>query len=123
MIVSKGRSEPLLQATLLGEAVEHAPVGVFVFDEEGRYVAVNPFACEELGYTREELLEMRLGDLAVSRREAMKTYESALGDGIAEATTRARRKDGTEIVLHFRARATKIAGITFYIAIAWPESK
>jgi PAS domain S-box-containing protein len=119
--MSTGRSEPLLQATLLGEAIEHAPVGVFVFDDEGRYVAVNPYACEELGYTREELLELRLGDLAVSRRDAMRTYESVLTNGIAEATTRARRKDGTEVVLHFRARATKIGGITFYIAIAWPE--
>ena len=48
--------------SLLGEAVEHAPVGIFVFDEEGRYV------------------------------------------------------------LHFRARETTIAGMTFSIGIAWPDA-
>ena len=46
-----GRSEPLIQMSLLGEAVEHAPVGIFVFDDEGRYVAVNAYACELLGYS------------------------------------------------------------------------
>jgi hypothetical protein len=33
-------SEPLVHATLLGEALEHGPVAVFVFDEDLRYVAV-----------------------------------------------------------------------------------
>jgi PAS domain-containing protein len=41
MSATVGRGEPLLQMTLLGEAVEHAPVGIFVFDDEGRYVAAN----------------------------------------------------------------------------------
>jgi len=116
-----GRSEPLLQMTLLGEAVEHAPVGVFVFDEQGRYVAANAYACEQLGYTREELLELRLGDLAVSRRDAMREYERIARKEAADGVTRARRKDGTVVRLRFRARETTIAGMTFFIGIAWAE--
>ena len=52
-------SEPLVQSVLLGEAVEHAPVAILVADDEMRYVAANATACELLGYTREELLQLR----------------------------------------------------------------
>ena len=121
MTATAGRSEPLLQMTLLGEAVEHAPVGVFVFDEQGRYVAANAYACEQLGYTREELLELRLGDLAVSRRDAMREYERIAQKEAADGVTRARRKDGSVVRLRFRARETTIAGMTFFIGIAWAE--
>jgi len=51
-----GVSEPLIQASLLGEAIEHGPVAVFVADEHGNYVAVNQAACTMLGYTRIELV-------------------------------------------------------------------
>jgi PAS domain S-box-containing protein len=109
--------------TLLGEAVEHAPVGIFVFDDQGRYVAVNAYACEQLGYTRDELLDLRLGDLAVSRRDALREYERVVRGEVSEGATRARRKDGSVLELRFRARETTIAGMTFYIGIAWPEAE
>ena len=64
--------------TLLGEAVEHAPVGIYVFDDQGRYVAVNVYACELLGYARKELLELRIGELAVSKHDAMREYQRVM---------------------------------------------
>ena len=121
MTAAAGRSEPLLQMTLLGEAVEHAPVGIFVFDEEGRHVAANAYACTQLGYSRDELLELRIGDLAVSKREALQEYTRVVTGEAAEGVTQARRKDGTVVSLRFRARETTIAGMTFYIGIAWAE--
>jgi PAS domain S-box-containing protein len=42
---------------------ERSPVGAFVVDETGTYVDANPAACELLGYTRDELLSMSLGDV------------------------------------------------------------
>jgi PAS domain S-box-containing protein len=117
-----GRSEPLLQTSLLGEAIEHAPAAVFVFDDQGGYVAVNRYACDLLGYAREELLEMRLGDLAVAPREdALRRYIEALASDDGDGVARVRRRDGEELELRFRARETTIGGMTFYIAIAWPE--
>jgi PAS domain S-box-containing protein len=119
--VTTGRSEPLLQTSLLGEAIEHAPAAVFVFDDQGRYVAVNRYACDLLGYPRRELLELRLGDLAVARDDSIELYNAVVSMEEPEGVVRVRRSDGEELDLRFRARETTIGGMNFYIAIAWPE--
>ena len=113
------RSEPLIQIALLGEAIEHMPVGVFVFDETGRYAAVNSYACTLLGYTREELLERRLGDLAASPREALNAYRLVADGEQRQGLTYVRRSDGATVELHFRGSRTTIAGLTYYIGVAW----
>src|SRR5712691_2059887 len=118
--MAPARSKPLLQISLLGEPVDHAPVGVYVFDEEGRYVAANSYGCKLLGYEREQLLEHRIGELAAAPESAMRTYRAVVEGGSEEGLTRAVRRDGSEISLRFRARETTIGGITFYIGIAWP---
>ena len=40
-----GVAEPLIQATLLGEALDNGPVAVFVVGDDFRYIAVNQYAC------------------------------------------------------------------------------
>jgi PAS domain S-box-containing protein len=54
--------------------IEHAPDGVFVADETGRYIEVNDAACRITGYTEEELLEMSISDILP---------EESLADGLA----------------------------------------
>ena len=44
--------------------IENAPDGIFVADTDGRYIDVNPAGCAMVGYSREELLKMRVFDLA-----------------------------------------------------------
>jgi PAS domain S-box-containing protein len=113
------RSDPLIQIALLGEAVDHAPIAVFVFDSDGHYVAVNARACKLLGYDRDDLVSRRIGELAVDPRQAMREY-LAVAEGLAdEGTTRVRRADGDEVTVRFRGAATKIAGVTFYVGVAW----
>ncbi|WP_049985580.1 ATP-binding protein [Halobellus rufus] len=48
---------------------DESPVAVFVADERGRYVDVNPAACELVGYERAELLSMAIPDLAAGDTE------------------------------------------------------
>ncbi|MFP4375322.1 MAG: PAS domain S-box protein [Spirochaetaceae bacterium] len=43
--------------------VENAPYGIFIADNEGRYVDVNEAACRVTGYSRDELLSRKLIDL------------------------------------------------------------
>ncbi|MDP3538532.1 MAG: PAS domain S-box protein [Azonexus sp.] len=44
--------------------IEAAPEGIFVADQQGRYLDVNPAACQLVGYTREELLGMTVANLS-----------------------------------------------------------
>ena len=64
--MSNGVGHELVQKSLIGEALEHGPMAIFVADEDGRYLAVNAYACELLGYTRDQLLALRVSEVAVN---------------------------------------------------------
>jgi PAS domain S-box-containing protein len=112
-------ADPLIQASLLGEAVDTGPVAIFVADEQMRYIAVNAYAAELLGYTRAELLELRVTDVARTA-EAPEQFEEVIAhrqrDGIAVLT----RKDGSVFQLGYRARETRVAGMPLYVSVGWP---
>lgn len=114
-------SEPLVQSILLGDALEHGPVVILVADEEMRYVAVNAFACELLGYTREELLGMRITDIA-RYSEAPGEFDLMVARRELEGMTRIVRKDGSELTMRYRAGETRIAGLAYYVSVCWPDS-
>ena len=44
------------------DLVEQITDGIFVCDQDGRYLEVNPAACALLGYTREEVLQRKASD-------------------------------------------------------------
>ena len=111
-----GVSEPLIQASLLGEAVEHGPVAVFLADEHGRYVAVNPAACALLGYSRTELLDLRVTDVA-RYEEAGEEWTEMLRLGARVGTSSLTRKDGTIVEFSYAAGATRVAGMPLFISV------
>jgi PAS domain S-box-containing protein len=113
-------AEPLVQAGLLGEAIDRAPDVVLVADESMRYLAVNQAACRLLGYTREELLKLRMTDIATSPGAAA-DYDEMMSRRSTTGTAVLRHKDGTAIAASYRAHETKLAGMTVYVAILWPE--
>lgn len=113
-------SEPLVQSILLGDALEHAPVAILVADDEMRYVAVNSYACDLLGYTREELLAMRITDIA-RYPEAAGEFDRMVAAGKLEGLTTLARKDGGELTMRYRASETRIAGLEYYVSVSWPE--
>jgi PAS domain S-box-containing protein len=113
-------AEPLVQAGLLGEAIDRAPDAVFVADESMRYLAVNQAACRLLGYTREELLALRMTDVA-GYSGAAEEYDDMMSHRGRTGTAVLRCKDGTEIAASYRAHETKLAGMTVYVAILWPD--
>jgi PAS domain S-box-containing protein len=114
-----GAHEPLVQISLLGEAIDHGPIAVFVFDDDLRYVAVNEYACRLVGYSRAELLSLRAGALSTSP-QAIDEYAEVVRGRREEGRTEVRCKDGTTLSLRFRARETRVAGIPFYVGVAWP---
>jgi PAS domain S-box-containing protein len=113
-------SEPLVQTVLLGEAVEHAPVAILVADEEMRYVAANATATKLLGYTREEFLQLRVTDVAGSP-EAEGEFEAMIATGELMGRTTVICRDGSRRSLRHRSSETTIAGLTYYVAVLWPD--
>ena len=114
-----GVAYPFVQIGLLGEAVDGAPVVVLVADERGRYTAANRYACELLGYSREELLDLSVGDIAVGH-DVDGHYDAFVARGFEEGVIEIRRKDGTTLSLRYRAGVTTIGGITYYVSVAAP---
>lgn len=111
---------PPTQRDLLGQAVDAAPVLVFVADESMRYIAVNKYACEALDYSREEILRLRVTDVATGPSAAA-DYGRMAEAGWLPGVARLRCKDGSELVMRYRAGETELEGRTAYIAVGWLE--
>jgi PAS domain S-box-containing protein len=117
--VASAVTHELVQKSLVGEALEHGPVAVFVAGDDGRYLAANAYACELLGYTRSELLDLRVPDVAVDP-DAQINYLEMRRTGARTGTTVLRRSDGTEVEMCFRASQSTVGGMRVYIGICWP---
>ena len=111
-----GVSEPMIQASLLGEALENAPMAAFVADENGRYIAVNRAACAMLGYSREELLTLRVTDVA-RYDEARAEYQEMTQEGSMAGTTVLTRKGGETVEFTYVAGATVVAGMQVFVSV------
>ncbi len=84
-----------------------------------RYRWVNRAACALLGYTREELLAMRLEDLhpPEAMPEVLERFASVGTEQIAEAhAIPCRRKDGTVILADIRSSCTVVDGLLVNVA-------
>jgi len=114
------RGSKLDRAGVLAAAIDDAPVCVFVADAEMRYVAVNAYACELLGYTEEELRTMRVSDIA-SYAEAPQEYASMRETAYLRGLSRIRCKDGDVISLHYVAGEVEVDSELLYISIGQPD--
>ncbi len=89
------------------ELMEQAADAIFVADHEGsRYLDVNQAACELLGYTRDELLELGIKDIVCLediRRTPIRFGDMWAGQTI-ETERRLMRKDGSCVQVELRAR-------------------
>jgi PAS domain S-box len=93
---------------------------IFVADDQGRYAAVNGRVCETLGYTRTELLEMRVTDVAVSP-EAPDLYEAMVRRRTASGVTSIRCKDGKVLPFRYEAAQVTVAHMQFWVSIGVVE--
>jgi PAS domain S-box-containing protein len=109
-------TEPLIQASLIGDALDKGPALVFVADEDMRYVAVNALACDVLGYTRAELLGLKVTDIC-RYEDAPKEYQAMLQNRMLEGDATLTRKDGTTVGFRYIAGETLMAGMLFYVSV------
>jgi PAS domain S-box-containing protein len=115
------KGDDLVQVTLLGEALEHLPLAVFVSQESGARVAVNLEACRLTGYAREELLALPAEELSGrSARDHKRKLEDFARRQRAPGRGPLRRKDGSVIEVDYRWNATRVAGMDFYLFVVAP---
>ncbi len=76
--------------------MEKAPVGIFVADNEGRYIEVNRAACEMSGYTEAELLNLTVPDFIAPEflEKGMISFKKVKTEGYAEDEIMVRKKNG-----------------------------
>jgi len=81
--------------------VDQASDAIFVTDGDGRHVEVNAAACQLLGYTREDLLELGFFDVAVEDDLAddPPRFDLAASGDLVVKERRLRRKDGSVITI------------------------
>ena len=108
------------RAELLDEAIRGAPLLVFVADEAMRYIAVNEYACDVLGYAHEEIARLRVTDIAIELKAAS-DYSRLVEAGWLGGVSVLRAKDGAEILMRYRAAETEVDGKPAYVAVGWIE--
>lgn len=113
-IITKGESPALLlsktAALLHIRGHSHAELeGRYVafVDEQRRYLDVTDGVCELLGYSRSELLTMRIDDVTAPtiRSSASPLFEQYLNDGLQRGSYILRHRNGNEIPITYIARA------------------
>jgi len=99
---------------------EGSPDAIFISDADSRFVDVNPSATTLTGYSREELLSMRIPDLHEEiDLDAYRIHHNRIMEG-SPAVTEARitRKDKTKIDTEFNNRRILIDGVPFMHTVA-----
>jgi PAS domain S-box-containing protein len=105
----------IVLTSLLGEGAENAEIGLFIYDDDGKYVAINRFGAGLLGYERGELLEHDVGDFTAGGldREVLLRLERREGVRIVQC------KDGSEKTVAFVVTPTQVGSFWFYLAVVW----
>jgi PAS domain S-box-containing protein len=86
--------------------------------EDGRILEVNAAACRRYGYTRDELLALRVDEVA-REPEAPTQYDEMLVRGFRHGTAVLTRKDGTTVDFLYRASKTQLAGMNFFVSVGF----
>jgi PAS domain S-box-containing protein len=101
--------------SLLGDGAENAAVGLFIYDDDGRYVAVNRYAADLLGYDRSELLTHDVADFTKGGIDRSLLQQRERREGVRLV----HRKDGTTVPVAFVVSPTQVSSLGFYLAVVW----
>jgi PAS domain S-box-containing protein len=85
--------------------VEYSPLGVAVVDRTGNYIDVNPAMMELMGYSRSELLQLRVSDMQgpEEKQKSGSKLEILLAQGKYSGRLMLQKKDGSQFWCHLHA--------------------
>jgi PAS domain S-box-containing protein len=100
--------------------LDQAHDGVYLIDEYARFVYVNDEACRALGYSREELLGMRVQDIdyAYAVEDTQAVGEKSRLEGAFAFETQHRKRDGSLFPVEIMASALEYRGKHLGLALA-----
>ena len=99
--------------------VEQAVDAFFLHDATGRFFEVNRRACESLGYSKEELLNMAVSDVAcLNEGEAAGIWAGLESGSSLTFNDHHRRKDGTRFPVEIRLGSLEVDGQKLYLGLA-----
>jgi PAS domain S-box-containing protein len=116
-------SLPPVQVGLLGKAMETSRHAVFVSSQSGDLIlAVNPAACELLGYSREDLLQTRPSTYSARpEAELHQTYEQLKEPGSTiRGESRLKRQDGSLVTIGYWGSWVRVAGGDYLLTVTDP---
>jgi PAS domain-containing protein len=114
-----GDAAELAAIALLGEAADCLEgIAIFVWDEDRNYVAVNEAACELIGRSRREILQMRVGDMTPDR--AAPYFEAVQHGRMHTGSLVVNREDG-DVEIDWLTCHTRIAGLPYMVSVCWPK--
>jgi two-component system NtrC family sensor kinase len=110
------RSEMAGWVSALFEAIDDA---IFIHDQIGRILEINPAACRRLGYSREELLRMNTHDIDLPGFAAgfQERLKNQLATGTLRCEGRHRTKDGRIIPVDINSSVIRFQGQPAILAV------
>ena len=88
---------------------ENSLATIVVTDDQGNYLSANKAACELLGYTVNELLQMNVGDLKTTAKSgAAERFEEYISKGEETGEFDYTTKDGAHKFVQYQAIRTKV---------------
>ncbi|WP_126440464.1 PAS domain S-box protein [Pelolinea submarina] len=90
--------------------IEHAPLGIFIANDKGEYIDVNPNACKLLGYSRDELLALSIPDIS-DEEDSIENFKHLKEVGRKSIETGLKKKDGS--IINVRLDAVTIPNDQF----------
>lgn len=113
----------LVDATMLGEAVESLPLAIFVSDASLNYLAVNAAAAELVGLSRGELLERRVSDVVAAPYQTLqRAAAEAETTGLDVGEAAIRRADGELVDVVYTTMTAKLGRLPVLVTFVRPKT-
>lgn len=110
----------VVHGTLLGDAVNGASVPALLANEDGQYLAANDAACDLTGFSRAELVALRVGALAADDRSGQ-LYANISHGRKMRGRKRIRRRTGEIVDCRYWAIRTRVVGLPYFLVLLWQK--
>ena len=102
----------------LQQLLQHLPELFLLYDHEGRILDANRFACERLGYTRAELLQLRIEALFSPPPDSAQTSGACLPGETARRRSLVHGRDGNPFIAETSMGSHLLAGSRVHFMVA-----